>query len=163
MKLKLILVIMGLGVATAVGLQDSSARSPERPDACLLRWVVLTSPDGSTMLRIKAEQALSDATRRKGLMYRESMPYDQGMIFYWPKPQPISMWMKNTYIPLDMVFALGGTVTGVVEASETESEHILTVPGLTDTVLEVNLGVATSKGVTKGWRIKPAGCVGTAP
>lgn len=157
-KLKLFLALATMGVATAVGLQTCEARSPERPEACLYRWVVLTSPDGSETIRIKAEQALSQATREKGLMYREAMPFDQGMIFYWNKPQPIYMWMKNTYIPLDMVFALKGEVTGVVEAAKTQSEEVLTIPGMTDTVLEVNLGVASAKGVTKGWRIKPMGC-----
>lgn len=158
-KLKLTLgIILGVGLMLAATLQNCEARSPERPADCAHRWVVLTSPDGQMSFRIKAEQATTPETKEKGLMFRESMPFDHGMIFYWDKPQPIYMWMKNTLIPLDMVFALGGKVTGVVQATETESERVLTVPGNADTVLEVNLGVAAAKGVGAGWSIKPAGC-----
>ena len=160
MNYKLIMALLGLGAATAVGLQSTEARTPALGDTvCDMRWIVMTSPDGQNMLRIKAEEALDNATRRKGLMFRKEMPFDEGMIFYWAEPQPIYMWMKNTFIPLDMVFANDGKVTGVVEASETQSERVLTVEGNTDTVLEVNLGIATSKGVTAGWTVKPAGCV----
>lgn len=158
-NLKLVLALATLGVATAVGLQTCEAHTPaQSPEACAYRWVLLTSPDGKEVIRIKAEQALTQPQREKGLMFRDTMPFDQGMIFYWETPQPIYMWMKNTLIPLDMVFALKGEVTGVVEAAKTQSEDILTIPGNTDTVLEVNLGVASAKGVAKGWRLKPMGC-----
>lgn len=163
MQRNFILGFVALGMVTGIGFQNAYAGgiSHGSDNTCAMRRIVLTSPDGKQVLRINAEQAITDETRQKGLMYRKSMPYDQGMIFYWEEPQPIYMWMKNTYIPLDMVFALNGKVTGVVEASETESERVLTVEGNTDTVLEVNLGVATSKGVTTGWTIKPAGCIET--
>jgi len=155
---RIIGVFFSVGLMLAATLQNCEARSPERPQDCAYRWVVLTSPDGQTSFRIKAEQANTPETKAKGLMFRNSMPLDQGMIFYWDKPQPIYMWMKNTLIPLDMVFAARGKVLGVVEAVQTESEKILTVPSQADTVLEVNLGVATSQGVTAGWSIKPASC-----
>ena len=152
-----------LAGAAYYSTQCSEAMMPEKPEYCLKRMVVLSSPDGNDVLRIQAEQAVTQGQKEKGLMYRKEMPFDSGMIFHWPKPQPIYMWMKNTFIPLDMVFALNGTVTGVVEASKTESEDVLTVQGKTDTVLEVNLGVATSKGVTKGWTIKSTNCIPVSP
>lgn len=149
---------LSVSLMLAATLQNCEARSPELLEYCPYRWVVLTSPDGQTSFRIKAEQANTPETKQKGLMFREFMPFDQGMIFYWDKPQPIHMWMKNTLIPLDMIFAAKGKVIGVVEAAETESERVLTVNGHADTVLEVNLGVATGKGVAAGWSIKPASC-----
>ncbi len=54
--------------------------------------------------RFAVEIADSDASRSQGLMFRESMPRYSGMLFVYPYPQPVSFWMKNTLIPLDMIF-----------------------------------------------------------
>jgi uncharacterized membrane protein (UPF0127 family) len=91
------------------------------------------------------------ATRSRGLMFVESMPRMTGMLFVYERPQPVAFWMKNTLIPLDMIFAdASGTVRHV---------HVNAVPGdLTPIqggsdiqyVLEVNGGLAGLLGIAPG-------------
>ena len=79
----------------------------------------------------------------KGLMFRKAIPADYGMLFDFQSEQHIMMWMKNTFIPLDMIFMdKSGKVVGVVANAEPMSEKILTVDAPTDAVLEVRGGTA---------------------
>ncbi len=97
------------------------------------------------------ELADTPASRERGLMFRETMPAGAGMLFVYDKPQQALFWMKNTLIPLDMIFAdRTGTVTRV---------HSNAIPGdLTPidggasvyAVLEVNGGLASRYGIVAG-------------
>jgi uncharacterized membrane protein (UPF0127 family) len=53
---------------------------------------------------VKAEIASTDAQRARGLMYRRSMGRNHGMLFVYPSPEPLSFWMKNTYLPLSIAY-----------------------------------------------------------
>ena len=65
------------------------------------------------------EMARNDAEREKGLMYRRFMPADRGMLFDFKREAPVMFWMKNTYIPLDMIFiSHAGRVTHIVANAE---------------------------------------------
>jgi len=87
----------------------------------------------------------------KGLMFRKSMPEDHGMLFDFQHEQSVIMWMKNTYIPLDMIFmAKTGRVVGIVANAKPMSEQILTVLTPTDAVLELNGGTAAKIGLKVG-------------
>jgi uncharacterized membrane protein (UPF0127 family) len=87
----------------------------------------------------------------KGLMFRKSMPADHGMLFDFQREQSVMMWMKNTYLPLDMIFiAKTGRVVGIVANAKPMSEQILTVLTPTDAVLEVNGGIAAKIGLKVG-------------
>ncbi len=98
--------------------------------------------------RFKVQIADSGEERGRGLMFVQSMPRNAGMLFVYDKPGPVAFWMKNTLIPLDMIFAdETGTVTRV---------HQGAVPGdLTPIdggegvqyVLEVNEGIAGMFGI----------------
>jgi uncharacterized protein len=90
----------------------------------------------------------------KGLMYRTSMPEDHGMLFNFRVEQSIMMWMKNTYIPLDMLFMdKTGKVVGIVADAKPLSEQILSAAAPTYAVLELNGGEAAKIGLKVGDKV----------
>ena len=83
------------------------------------------------------------AELEKGLMFRRQMAPDAGMLFDFGAPQRVAMWMKNTYLPLDMVFiAKDGRVVSVKQNAEPQSERIIGSGGDITGVLELNAGTA---------------------
>lgn len=95
-----------------------------------------------------------DAGREKGLMYRRFMPQDRGMLFDFKEEEQVTFWMKNTYIPLDMVFiSRRGIVTRIVANAEPLSETLIP-GGPAYGVLEVNAGVAARIGLKVGDKVK---------
>ena len=97
------------------------------------------------------EVADDPAERSQGLMFRTELPAASGMLFVYDSPRPVSFWMKNTLIPLDMVFAdATGTVTRVHEgAVPGDLSPIDGGPGV-QFVLEINAGLAAKLGFTPG-------------
>lgn len=103
----------------------------------------------------KVEVADTSKTRARGLMFRKSMPADQGMLFDFKAEGPVSMWMKNTYIPLDMVFiGRDGRVVGVAADAEPLSERIINSPAPAYAVLELNAGAARRISLAPGDRVR---------
>ena len=93
------------------------------------------------------------AERAKGLMFRRSLPEKSGMLFVYDRPQAATMWMKNTYIPLDMVFiAEGGEVHRIEANTEPFSTAIISSEGDIIAVLELNAGEAARIGLKRGDR-----------
>ncbi|WP_245412096.1 DUF192 domain-containing protein [Methylocella silvestris] len=93
----------------------------------------------------------TEVGRERGLMYRRSMPQDRGMLFDFGVEQPIQMWMKNTYLPLDMIFiSRSGKVVGVAENAEPLSETIIPSRAPAYGVLELNAGAAARIGLKIG-------------
>jgi uncharacterized membrane protein (UPF0127 family) len=100
------------------------------------------------------EIADNDATRERGLMDRRYMAADHGMLFEFDRDEPVSFWMKNTYIPLDMVFiAPSGVVTHIVANAEPLSERVIPSGGPSIAVLELNGGMAASIGLKVGDKV----------
>lgn len=90
----------------------------------------------------------------RGLMFRRDLAPDHGMLFDFGSPQPVFMWMKNTYLPLDMVFiAADGRVVTVKRDAEPMSEAIIPSGGKVVGVLEVNAGTAARIGLKPGDRV----------
>lgn len=105
----------------------------------------------------KVEVMRSEAERERGLMYRRFMPADRGMLFDFKTAAPVMMWMKNTYIPLDMVFiGPDGRVVSTAENAEPLSERVISSHGDALGVLEVNAGTVASIGVKAGDRVENA-------
>jgi uncharacterized protein len=93
--------------------------------------------------------------RARGLMYRPSLLPDWGMLFVYPDERPLSFWMQNTFIPLDMVFLDGsGVVVGVVENAEPLTTTSRSVPGQSQFVVELNGGQAAAHGIGVGVRVE---------
>jgi uncharacterized protein len=99
------------------------------------------------------EVMTTDGERAKGLMFRRALPEKSGMLFVYDRPQAASMWMKNTFIPLDMVFiAEGGAVHRIEANTEPFSTAIISSEGDIIAVLELNAGAAARIGLKRGDR-----------
>jgi hypothetical protein len=97
----------------------------------------------------------TDAQRQRGLMFRRFLPQDRGMLFVFDSERPVAMWMKNTYLRLDMVFvARTGRVVGLAENTEPLSETIIPSGAPTYGVVELNAGVAAMIGLKIGDRVR---------
>ena len=96
-------------------------------------------------------------------MYRQHLAENAGMLFVFKQPQHLTFWMKNTEIPLDMIFATAdGTVVGIIANAEPFSERQLSVAGDSRYVLEVNGGFAHRYGVKPGNRLEFLGVTPSA-
>lgn len=99
----------------------------------------------------KTEIAISTQQRQMGLMFRKSMANDAAMLFQWQVQQPISMWMKNTYLSLDMVFIRNdGRVANVARATTPFSLKVVSSSEPVGAVLEVIAGTADRIGLKAG-------------
>jgi uncharacterized membrane protein (UPF0127 family) len=97
------------------------------------------------------EIADTDATRERGLMYRRELPEGRGMLFDFFRDQPVGFWMKNTYIPLDMIFIRGdGRIVSIAENTEPLSERVVPSGAPVRAVLEVKGGTARRLGIQPG-------------
>ncbi len=93
--------------------------------------------------------------RAKGLMYRQFLPRERGMLFDFGRVEPVAMWMQNTYISLDMFFiAADGRIVRITERTEPLSTRTLPSGEPVLGVLEVNAGVAEAIGAKAGDRIE---------
>jgi uncharacterized protein len=100
------------------------------------------------------EMATTDQEKETGLMYRKELPDGKGMLFDFSPEQQISMWMKNTYISLDMIFIRAdGRILRIAENTEPESTRIISSGGLAKGVLEVIAGTARKYGIAPGDRV----------
>lgn len=97
----------------------------------------------------------SDADKAMGLMFRQSLGRRSGMLFGYEKSFEITMWMKNTYISLDMIFIKkNGTVHHIAKGTEPFSEAIVSSQGDVSAVLEVVAGVADEIGLKPGDKVE---------
>ena len=100
------------------------------------------------------EMATTEEEKTTGLMYRKELPDGKGMLFDFSPEQQISMWMKNTYISLDMIFIRAdGRILRIAEHTEPESTAIISSGGLARGVLEVPAGTAKKYGIAPGDRV----------
>ncbi|MET3410655.1 uncharacterized membrane protein (UPF0127 family) [Methylobacterium sp. 1030] len=105
--------------------------------------------------RFDVEVMRDDAARARGLMFRRHMAADHGMLFDFEQNQPVTMWMKNTYLPLDMVFIRpDGTISRIAADTEPLSTAIIPSGGPVVAVLELNAGTAAKLGIAPGDRIE---------
>ncbi|HEY5379902.1 MAG TPA: DUF192 domain-containing protein [Pseudolabrys sp.] len=100
------------------------------------------------------ELADNDAAREKGLMFRKELPEGRGMLFDFHADAPVSFWMENTYIPLDMIFIRGdGSILRIAENTTPLSTKIVPSGGPVRAVLEVIGGTARKMGIAPGDKV----------
>jgi hypothetical protein len=93
----------------------------------------------------------------RGLMYVAELPADRGMLFDYPRPRWVSMWMKNTLIPLDMLFIRAdGSIANIAQRTVPGSLAVINSEGKARAVLELNGGTAARLGIRPGDRVRHA-------
>jgi uncharacterized membrane protein (UPF0127 family) len=115
--------------------------------------VYLSTPQGE--IAVAVEVVATEATIERGLMYRQHLPPDQGMLFLMNQERPWPFWMRNTLIPLDMIFiASNMKVAGIVENAEPRTESLRQVSAPSLYVLEVNGGYCAAHKVSAGATVR---------
>jgi uncharacterized protein len=148
------IVLVTLGV-TATSLTTNLARERKKEAVVQERLERFEIVSGSTNHVFQVEVMRTDAERAKGLMFRQFMPQDRGMLFDFVREDSVSMWMRNTYIPLDMLFIRSdGTVARVHERAQPLDETTISSGSNVRYVLEINGGVAAKLGIKTGDRVK---------
>jgi uncharacterized membrane protein (UPF0127 family) len=104
--------------------------------------------------RFQVELANTEAQISRGLMFRKRLPADRGMLFDLGSEQEITMWMKNTYVPLDMLFIRAdGRIHRIAENTKRLSTDPIPSEGPVLAVLEVVAGTARKLGIAPGDRV----------
>jgi len=120
----------------------------------------LESPAGRSSA-VRVEVARTPSELERGLMFRRELGPDDGMLFVFPETADHTFWMKNTFLPLDMIFIdAGGTVIGIVERAEPMTTTPRRVDAPSRYVLEVNGGWSSARGVAPGDRARFEGITG---
>ncbi len=102
-------------------------------------------------IRFNVEIAETPEQRGQGLMFRESLAADSGMLFDFGRTTAVGMWMKNTLIPLDMLFIEGdGRIVAIAQNTIPYSENIIEAPAPVRAILELNGGTAARLGIASG-------------
>ena len=137
---------LSLVVLVALG-----AGGPARSDG--LEALQIVAATGTHDFQV--EIAKDEASRARGLMDRRFMPADHGMLFEFDREAPEAFWMKDTYIPLDMIFiSRAGVVTNIAANAEPLSERAIPSGPPCMAVLELNGGAAARIGLKAGDKVR---------
>ncbi|KAB1076293.1 DUF192 domain-containing protein [Methylobacterium planeticum] len=149
LALALLLPIQALPVAQA----NAQAKSEAPAEALATEPLTIRSKTGAHAFAVEVMR--DDASRARGLMFRRHMAADHGMLFDFGQTLPVNMWMKNTYLPLDMVFIRAdGTVARVAADAEPLSTRVIPSGEPVLSVLELNAGTAAKLGIRAGDRVE---------
>lgn len=133
---------------------------------CLISWaacgsqegltpVRILAPDGALRAEFQAELATTTAQLAQGLMYRQELGPDRGMLFVFPEVTQTSFWMKNTLIPLDMIFiGADKRIVSIVENAAPQTTTPRSAEGPFQYVLEVEGGRSAALGLQAGDRVE---------
>lgn len=149
------LVVVGAAVAYFMMNKDTNQGFTIENSAPVFKkegeLLFISNHDGETLSVIDIEIADTDQKTMQGLMYRSSMPQNAGMLFLMPREDIQGFWMRNTYIPLDMIFVNSNKQIVTIHANTTpmnESSYISTAPALY--VVEVNAGYCNKNNIKEG-------------
>jgi uncharacterized membrane protein (UPF0127 family) len=145
---KLTLLFLLLIPLTACGSEGDESRG-------LPTQSVQIETQGGTVHNFEVELALTPEEMAVGLMFREEMDDNKGMLFFFGRERELSFWMKNTLIPLDMIFIKAdGTIHHIHENAQPHDLTSVQSQGLAISVLEINAGLSRKLGVSAGDKIK---------
>lgn len=150
-------------VAVLLVLVSANASAQESLDGTFERDVLIVVANEYACLRFDVYLALSYAEQRRGLMFVRDLPERTGMLFVYRDEQIRSMWMKNTFIPLDIAFARAdGTIINIAYDTEPLSERSILSAAPARYVLELNAGVTGKLAIGSGSRLLWGPLFGTA-
>jgi hypothetical protein len=139
-------------VATCAFAAGASAAPPRHEVRLPITSVVIDSDHGP--IRFVSELADDPASQEKGLMFRTKLAPDAGMLFDFHTPAPQTFWMKNTVLPLDMIFIRAdGTISSIAPNATPYSETPIPSTEPVRAVLEINGGRAAQLGIEPGQRV----------
>jgi len=153
----------GLEPASVTGSSSASGTGAGAGSALLGEPapVVVFAPPGRAPVRVAVEVADTPASRAKGLMDRSVLPPEAGMLFVFEREGPMSFWMKDTFIALDMIFIDGGRkVIGVLADVPPRTESSRSPGRPSQFVVEVNAGFAARAGIVEGTTVEFLGVRG---
>jgi len=140
-----------LSLLVALGLIIALSTNPAAQAASFAPLEIVTK---SGVHVFSVEMATTEDEKTTGLMYRKELADGKGMLFDFSPEQQVSMWMKNTYISLDMIFIRAdGRILRIAENTEPLSTKIISSGGLAKGVLEVIAGTAQKYGIQPGDRV----------
>jgi len=146
-RLRAVRFLQGLGLVLAlcfVALEASAASAEP-----------LVIHAGGSAYKFEVEIVTTPETRAQGLMFRKSLAANGGMLFIYPGEQPVSFWMKNTLIPLDMLFVReDGSIAHIAHNAIPHDETPIDSGAAVKAVLEVNGGTANALGIKEGDRVE---------
>lgn len=142
MSLRLFRFLLGLVTALMLGAAGAAAEP-------------LVIHAGGSAYKFEVEVVTTPETRAQGLMFREAMAPNAGMLFIYPGEQAVSFWMKNTLIPLDMLFLKAdGSIAHIAHNAVPHDETPIDSGAAVKAVLEVNGGTAAALGIKEGDRVE---------
>src|SRR5215510_5035756 len=131
----------------------TASQPPPTSPASAMPKVHLSTPQGD--VAVEVEIVSTQAQIERGLMFREHLPPDQGMLFLMKEEREWPFWMRNTLIPLDMIFiASDKTIAGIVENAEPRTDTLRQVAKPSLYVLEVNGGFSAAHKLTAGAKVQ---------
>lgn len=143
--------VLGLILVALALLQPLGAAALEAQLSKIEPLTVATAEDA---FMFTVEIADTEPLRSRGLMFRQRLPEDRGMLFDFGTPRPVSMWMKNTFISLDMLFIReDGTIAYIAENTVPQSLDTIGISEPVLAVLELAGGTARKLGIRAGDRV----------
>lgn len=143
LALRAVLALTILGLATP--LSACASGGSESAEAAAAQ---VSITQGGKIHRFNVEVARTSEEQARGLMHRTSLPADGGMLFPFAKPKYASFWMKNTFIPLDIIFIRSdGSIDRIAENTIPESLEPVVSGGEVAAVLELAGGTAARLGI----------------
>ena len=110
---------------------------------------------GGSAYKFEVEVVTTPETRAQGLMFRKAMLANAGMLFIYPGEQAVSFWMKNTLIPLDMLFLKAdGSIAHIAHNAVPMDETPIDSGAAVKAVLEINGGTANALGIKEGDKVE---------
>ncbi|MBC7770815.1 MAG: DUF192 domain-containing protein [Phycisphaerales bacterium] len=142
----------GLGLFGAACTQPETVRDG---GVQMLETEQLIVDTSNGPVRLTVEIADDEAERNRGLMFRQSLADDRGMLFHFQEPERASFWMRNTPLSLDIIFiGVDGRVLNVAERTTPYSDAPVPSAGMTRGVLEIRGGRAAELGIRAGDRVR---------